>query len=56
MCGEPRNAEAQQRLEGRHGGAAPVVAEDVLVEVDGQVLVADAAVGEAALPSALTGR
>jgi len=31
-------AETEQRLEGDHrGGAAVVVAEDVLVEVDGQV-------------------
>ena len=37
-------AEPEQGLEGGHRGAATVVAEDVLVEVDGQVLVGDAAV------------
>ncbi len=37
-------AESEERLEGGHRGASAVVAEDELVEVDGQVLVADAAV------------
>ena len=40
QCGE-----SEQRLEGGHGGVAAVVAEDVLVEVDLEVRVADAAVG-----------
>jgi hypothetical protein len=38
-------AESEEGLEGRHRGAAAVVAEDVFVEVDLQVLVRDAAVG-----------
>jgi hypothetical protein len=41
MCGP----EPEQRLEGRHWGAAAVVAEDELVEVDLQVLLGGAAVG-----------
>ncbi len=32
-------AEAEECLEGGHGGAAAVVTEDILIEVDGQVLV-----------------
>src|SRR5215218_7060694 len=42
--GAVQRAEAEQCLEGGHRVVAAVVAEDVLVEVDGQVLVADAAV------------
>src|SRR5215211_8757477 len=38
-------AEAEQGLEGGHWRAAAVVAEDELVEVDGQMVVGDAAVG-----------
>ena len=38
-------AEPEQRLEGGHRGAAAVVAEDELVEVDLQVLGRDAAMG-----------
>jgi len=30
--------ESEEGLKGSHGGAAPVVAEDELIEVDGQVL------------------
>jgi hypothetical protein len=43
--GVVEGAEPEERLEGCHRGAAPVVAEDVLVEVDGQVFVGGAAVG-----------
>jgi len=38
-------AESEQRLEGGHWGAAPVVAKDVFVEVDGEVFVGGAPVG-----------
>ena len=41
----PERPEAEEGLEGRHRGAAAVVAEDELVEVDLQVGIADAAVG-----------
>ena len=37
--------EAKECLEGRHRRLAPVVAEDVFVEIDLEVGVADAAVG-----------
>jgi hypothetical protein len=43
--GRALGAEPKQGLEGGHWGAAAVMAEDVLVEVDLQVGVADAAVG-----------
>jgi hypothetical protein len=38
VVGGPIGGEAEQRLEGGHRGAAPVVPEDELVEVDLQVL------------------
>jgi multidrug transporter EmrE-like cation transporter len=38
-------AEPEEGLEGGHRGAAAVVAEDELVEVDGQVLLGDASMG-----------
>jgi hypothetical protein len=40
-----QGAEAEEGLEGGHRGAAAVMAKDVLVEVDRQVLVGDSAVG-----------
>ena len=38
------STEAEQRLEGSHRGAAAIVSEDVLVEVDGQVRIGDVSV------------
>jgi hypothetical protein len=50
--GRALGAEPKQGLEGGHWGAAAVMAEDVLVEVDLQVGVADAAVGTGQEPLA----